>query len=242
MKKRGVFFLLCSSVLAACLSCIPAATAAEARPNVLFIAVDDLNDWIGVLKGHPQSRTPNIDRLAGRGVLFTNAHCAAPACNPSRAALMTGIRPSTSGVYHNPQPWRQALPDAVTLPQHFMQHGYTALGAGKIYHGSYPDPPSWNTYFPSQTKNKPNDPLPPHRPVNGIPKNGALRLGAGRRGRRRNGRCPGGRLGDLAAAKGARQAVLPRLRYLPSALAVVRATQVLRPLSRRRSVTAERVG
>ncbi len=172
MMKRGVFLLLCSSVLAACLSCIPAATAAEARPNVLFIAVDDLNDWIGVLKGHPQSRTPNIDRLAGRGVLFTNAHCAAPACNPSRAALMTGIRPSTSGVYHNPQPWRQALPDAVTLPQHFMQHGYTALGAGKIYHGSYPDPPSWDTYFPSQTKNKPNDPLPPNRPVNGIPKTG----------------------------------------------------------------------
>lgn len=83
---------------------------------------------------------------------------------------MTGIRPSTSGVYHNPQPWRQALPDAVTLPQHFMQHGYTALGAGKIYHGSYPDPPSWDTYFPSQKKNKPNDPQPLNRPVNGIPR------------------------------------------------------------------------
>ena len=139
-----------------------------AKPNVLFIAVDDLNDWIGVLGGHPQSKTPHIDRLADRGVLFTNCHCAAPACNPSRAALMTGIRPSTSGVYHNPQPWRKAMPDAVTLSQHFMQHGYTALGAGKIYHGSFPDPASWDTYFPAKNRNRPADPLPQGRPLNGI--------------------------------------------------------------------------
>jgi len=81
-------------------------------PNVLFIAVDDLNDWIGCLGGHPDTITPNLDRLAERGVLFTNAFCAAPACNPSRAAVMTGIRPSTSGVYLNSQPWRPAMPDA----------------------------------------------------------------------------------------------------------------------------------
>ena len=140
------------------------------KPNVLFIAVDDLNDWIGVLNGHPQSRTPNIDGLAGRGMLFTRCYCAAPACNPSRAALMTGIRPSTSGVYRNPNPWRRALPDAVTLPQHFMQHGYTALGSGKIYHGAFPDPPSWDEFYPSKTKQRPNDPLPPQRPLNGIPR------------------------------------------------------------------------
>jgi len=79
------------------LFCGSLAAAAE-QPNVLFI---DLNDWIGVLGGHPQSQTPNIDRLASRGMLFTHCYCAAPACNPSRAALMTGIRPSTSGVYHN---------------------------------------------------------------------------------------------------------------------------------------------
>ena len=85
------------------------------RPNVLFIAVDDLNDWISALGGHPQSRTPNIDKLVARGVLFTDAHCAAPLCNASRASLMTGIRPSTSGVYQNNQPWRDSpvLKDAV---------------------------------------------------------------------------------------------------------------------------------
>lgn len=117
--------------------------AAETKqPNVLFIAVDDLNDWISCLGGHPDCKTPNIDRLASRGVLFTNAHCAAPACNPSRAALMTGIRPSNSGVYLNPQPWRPVMPDVVTLPQHFSKHGYHSVGSGKIFHGRYNDPDS----------------------------------------------------------------------------------------------------
>ena len=143
--------------------------AAE-RPNVLFIAVDDLNDWIGALGGHPQSVTPNIDRLVSRGMLFTNAHCAAPACNPSRVALMTGVRPSTSGVYLNSDPWRPAMPDVVTLPQHFMAHGYRAIGSGKIYHGRFPDPASWDEYWPSKTKQKPEDPRPPNRPLNGIAK------------------------------------------------------------------------
>ena len=142
------------------------------RPNVLFIAIDDLNDWIGCLGGHPDVKTPNLDKLAQRGVLFTNAHCSAPACNPSRASLMTGILPSTSGVYHNPHPWRKSpvLSDAVTLPQHFMAHGYRVVGGGKIYHGAFPDPPSWQEYFPSQKNNKPVDPMPPNRPLNGIPK------------------------------------------------------------------------
>ena len=113
-----------------------------AKPNVLFIAIDDLNDWIGALGGHPQAHTPHLDKLAKRGVLFTRAYCAAPSCNPSRVALMTGILPSTSGVYNNSQPWRDALPKAVTLPQHFTAHGYWSAGSGKIYHGRYPDPAS----------------------------------------------------------------------------------------------------
>ncbi len=144
----------------------------QSKPNVLFIAIDDLNDWIGCLGGHPDVKTPNLDRLAARGVVFTNAHCSAPACNPSRASLMTGISPSTSGVYVNPNPWRKspALKNAVTLPQHFTAHGYRAVGGGKIYHGAFPDPPSWQAYFPSQKKNKPDDPMPAHRPVNGMPR------------------------------------------------------------------------
>jgi len=140
-------------------------------PNVLFISIDDLNDWIGCLGGHPDVKTPNIDRLASRGVLFTNAHCAAPACNPSRAALMTGIRPSTSGVYSNAQMFRKSpvLKDAITLPQHFMAHGYHALGSGKIYHGIFPDEPSWDEYWPSMQTTRPNDPMPDNPPLNGIP-------------------------------------------------------------------------
>ncbi|MFO7907974.1 MAG: sulfatase-like hydrolase/transferase [Pirellulaceae bacterium] len=148
---------------------IGSATGAETeKPNVLFIAVDDLNDWIGKLGGHPQTLTPNINRLADRGVLFTNAHCAAPACNPSRAALMTGIAPHRSGVYLNPQPWKPVLEEKVTLPQHFMQHGYAAIGSGKIYHGRYPDPESWDTYWPSKTKNRPGDPKPKVKSVSGL--------------------------------------------------------------------------
>ena len=142
------------------------------RPNVLFICVDDLNDWIGCLGGHPDTKTPNIDSLAERGVLFTNAHCAAPACNPSRAGLMTGIRPSTSGIYGNHQPWRKSpvLREAVTLPQHFMNHGYYAAGSGKIYHGRYPDPASWDQYWPSKDLQRPEDPKPSKRPLKGIPR------------------------------------------------------------------------
>ncbi|MCH7729084.1 MAG: sulfatase [Planctomycetes bacterium] len=152
--------------LATCLTAVVvSATEPVTRPNVLFIAVDDLNDWIGCLEGHPQTKTPNIDRLANRGVLFTRSYCAAPACNPSRAALLTGIRPSTSGVYYNAQSWRKALPNAVTLPQLFMKHGYRVVGGGKIYHGRFPDPASWHEYF-----KRGSDPKPKKVPANGIPK------------------------------------------------------------------------
>jgi len=148
------------------------AVRTNSKRNVLFIAIDDLNDWVGCLGGHPDVKTPNLDRLAQRGVIFTNAYCSAPACNPSRASLLTGVLPSTSGVYSNRQPWRKALSNAVTLPQHFMANGYRAVGGGKIFHGGFPDPASWQDYFPSQEKNRPTDPVPANRPVNGIPKTG----------------------------------------------------------------------
>lgn len=144
--------------------------AKNAGPNVLFIGVDDLNDWIGVLEGHPQARTPNIDRLCEAGMLFTRAYCAAPACNPSRVALMTGVLPSRSGVYHNNQPWKQSLADAITLPNAFRGKGYRAIGSGKMFHGSFPDPDSWDAYWPSKLNQKPTDPLPDGRPINGIPR------------------------------------------------------------------------
>jgi len=140
--------------------------AASRQPNILFIAIDDLNDWVGKMGGHPQGATPNIDALADRGVLFANTHCAAPACNPSRAALMTGVPPYKSGVYVNPQPWRPAMPWAVTIPQYLRQHGYSVKASGKIFHGSYPDPASWDTYVPDQKQNKFGDPNPPKKSNN----------------------------------------------------------------------------
>ena len=112
------------------------------RPNVLFIAIDDLNDWEGCMGGHPQAITPFMDRLAARGTLFTNAHCQAALCNSSRTSLMTGLRPSTTGVY-SLQPWFRKVEkfkDHVTLPQQFKAAGYKTLTAGKIYHGGYPPP------------------------------------------------------------------------------------------------------
>jgi len=145
----------------------PRGSAAEERPNVLFLAIDDLNDWTGFLGGHPDVETPNLDRLAARGVVFERAYCAAPACNPSRVALLTGLRPTSTGIYTNRQPWRPVLPEVVTLPQHFRAGGYRVLGGGKIFHGRYKDPRSWDVYF-----ERPADPRPDDRPVNGIPKTG----------------------------------------------------------------------
>jgi arylsulfatase A-like enzyme len=110
------------------------------KPNVLFIAIDDLNDWVGFLGGHPQVKTPHMDRLATRGTVFTNAHCQSPLCNPSRTSLLTGLRPSTTGVYAL-APWfrtSEKLKDHATIFQHFHKHGYTTVTGGKIVHGGYP--------------------------------------------------------------------------------------------------------
>lgn len=142
--RRSVLKGLAASALTAAVT--GPAAAARRKPNVLFISIDDLNDWVGILGGHPQARTPNIARLAMRGVSFENAHCAAPACNPSRTAVLTGIRPSTSGVYGNDQAWRPALSQALTLPQMFRRNGYAALGSGKVFH--FGDPRSWDEYHP----------------------------------------------------------------------------------------------
>lgn len=132
------------------LSAIAFPASAAERPNVLFIAIDDLNDWIGCLGGNPQAKTPNIDRLAGRGVNFYSAHCASPVCNPSRTALMSGLRSSSSGVYSNGIDWRKEKAGEVpTLNQHLKANGYYVAGAGKIYHESYGryEEADWDDYY-----------------------------------------------------------------------------------------------
>ncbi|MEQ1858584.1 MAG: sulfatase [Chthoniobacteraceae bacterium] len=106
------------------------------KPNVLFIAIDDLNHWVGHLGRNKQTKTPNIDRLAKAGVTFTRAYCTAPACNPSRASLMSGMRPNTTGCYLNSQPWGPAISGDKLLNTHFAGAGYRVYGAGKIYHSS----------------------------------------------------------------------------------------------------------
>lgn len=124
-----------------------------AKPDVLFIAIDDMNDWTTLFDPDNPIKTPHLERLAKRGCFFSRAYCAAPGCNPSRTAVLTGLRPTTSGVYNNGQSWRTQLPDVVTLPQHFQQNGYATIGAGKIFHhGSTgtdrKDKPSFDKFFP----------------------------------------------------------------------------------------------
>ncbi len=159
--------LLRGLLVVAILTGIAASDAAAAeRPNVLFIAMDDLNSWIGCLGGHPQTITPNLDRLAKSGMLFTNAHCVAPACNPSRTAIFTGRSPHVSGLYDNSQKMREILPDAEIIPKTFMRHGYRASGSGKMLH-YFIDAASWDEYFPpARTENPfPRTLEPPQRPV-----------------------------------------------------------------------------
>ncbi len=156
------------------------APSAQPAPDVLFIAVDDLNDWVGHLGGHPQARTPNIDRLAARGLAFTNAHSPSALCNPSRTALLTGLRPSTSGIYGNAPDWRtvELFDGLATLPRHFRDNGYRTLGAGKIFHAhtftaggfaGFNDTSAWDAFYPSPERQLPDELTPKGVPVNGNP-------------------------------------------------------------------------
>ena len=122
-------------VLALSFAQVSVAQTSSTKPNVLFIVIDDLNDWVGYLGGNAQSPTPNLDRLARRGVRFTNAHAAATVCNPSRAAVLSGMRPSTTGVYDNHIDWRPAAPEPKMLTAQFRNAGYWVGGAGKLDHG-----------------------------------------------------------------------------------------------------------
>lgn len=143
------------------------------RPDVLFLMADDMSDWIQVLDRSAPIVTPNLDRLARRGVVFTRACNASPACNPSRTALLTGRAPSSTGVYGNAADWRGAVPDAITLPQAFMRAGYRAEGAGKVFHhhmaGAFHDKASFNDYLPMPWP--PDAPMPKHK-LNRLPEFG----------------------------------------------------------------------
>ncbi|MGJ8695170.1 MAG: sulfatase [Verrucomicrobiaceae bacterium] len=172
-------FLLCSL-----------AYAESTRPNILFIAVDDLNDYISPLDNHPGVKTPNFDRLAKQSVTFANAHCASPVCHASRVAVMTGVHPTKSGLYknlfgaHGPR-WRHEAPvlkDAVVLSQHFRDHGYHAAGGGKIFHAlqwtkgdSQNDPSAWDTY-----RGDPLDPISADWPRPQLVPDAKLGIGPGR--------------------------------------------------------------
>ncbi|MEP3479404.1 MAG: sulfatase-like hydrolase/transferase [Fuerstiella sp.] len=121
----------------------PSVVSNQSKPNILFISVDDLRPTLGCY-GDELAITPNMDRLASRGVQFNRAYCQVAVCNPSRASLMTGLKPDTLGVWTLPIHFREAMPDAVTLPQWLRKSGYTAVSHGKIYHNPTPDPQSWS--------------------------------------------------------------------------------------------------
>ncbi|MCM8532262.1 MAG: sulfatase [Lentisphaeraceae bacterium] len=120
---RLIFILLISCIIN---------SYANNRPNVLLISIDDLNDWVGYLEGHPQVQTPNIDRLAKMGTAFTDAHCSSPLCNPSRTSLLTGLHSPNTGVFNNKGSFKYK--NFELMPQYFAKHGYQTYGVGKIHH------------------------------------------------------------------------------------------------------------
>ena len=146
-------------------------SVAQERPDVLFVAIDDMNDWVSLLDPDSPIQTPNLERLAKRGTLFTKAYCASPACNPSRVATLTGLRPTTSGVYGNKSNWRKALPNRKTIMQCFQDGGYEVKGAGKIFHhhleGAFHDEASFDDFQPMAPQNMPDQKL------NGAPEYGS---------------------------------------------------------------------
>ena len=136
-----------------------------------MLIVDDLNDWITVLDSEAPIQTPHLERLADRGTLFTKAYCVSAACNPSRVATLTGLRPSTSGVYGNRSDWRRALPERPTIMQRFRAAGYSVRGAGKVFHhhlgDAFHDGDSFEAFRPMSAQ------VYPERKLNRAPRYGS---------------------------------------------------------------------
>jgi len=144
--KKNIVLLLVFAVLCSCKQWkINQKANLKSKPNVLFIAVDDLNNWIGPIDNFSNVKTPNFDRLAKMGVTFTNAHVQAPLCGPSRASIMTGLRPSTTGIYGMTpdndirRDGNPATKDIAFLPEYFQQNGYHTMGIGKLFHIHAPE-------------------------------------------------------------------------------------------------------
>jgi len=136
--------LIKPTALGAAVLMLLASLVSEAeRPNVLFISIDDLNDWTGSQGGHPQAITPHLDRLAGEGVQFTNAYCSQAVCTASRNSLLSGLHPATTGWYGSTSAMRksyeQVMGEHKMLPQHFKDNGYKTLAGGKVFHGGVSD-------------------------------------------------------------------------------------------------------
>jgi arylsulfatase A-like enzyme len=148
--KNPLRFLCAAFAAVAASHVAPAANVPQQRPNVLFIAIDDLRDWVGYFQHNLQAKTPNLDRFSKMGESFSHAYCAAPVCNPSRAALMSGLRPYTTGVYDNNNDWRLVIPVEITLTTAFRNAGYFVCGAGKIYHEAYRRVSDWDEYLQNE--------------------------------------------------------------------------------------------
>ena len=164
--KNLLLFLI---IISCCFACQQKEVSVElpAKPNILFITIDDMNDWTSVFDKNNPIQVPNIEKLASRGVFFPKAYCSSPACNPSRASVLTGTRPHKTGIYGNSSDWRGALPKIPTMQRYFKENGYFVCGAGKIFHHhrdwAYHDNASFHEYLMMSI----NEPYPDKK-LNGL--------------------------------------------------------------------------
>jgi len=187
--RKWMILLLAATLANFCESATPnrAKVSSKGRTNFLFIVVDDLNDWVGWMGGHPQARTPNMDRLATMGMRFSNAQTAYALCNPSRTAMLTGMAPWKSGVHGNEQDWRRSvqIQGKPTLPDFFQKSGWLTAAGGKVWHANHGGPESrltgwhggrrgyeqdgvWDERFPAAGIQIPVLPVPTGRNFNGL--------------------------------------------------------------------------